>query len=70
MSRLFLAVFAATLALSAPPATAQDYPNRPITLVVPCAAGGGDPRIHLLTRMMDCRVKPGNDDGATGATAG
>jgi hypothetical protein len=23
---------------------------------------GLDPRIHLL-RLMDCRVKPGNDDG-------
>jgi hypothetical protein len=23
---------------------------------------GLDPRIHLLTKMMDCRVKPGNDD--------
>jgi hypothetical protein len=23
---------------------------------------GPDPRIHLLPKMMDCRVKPGNDD--------
>jgi hypothetical protein len=23
---------------------------------------GLDPRIHLLAKMMDCRVKPGNDD--------
>jgi hypothetical protein len=22
---------------------------------------GLDPRIHLLRKMMDCRVKPGND---------
>jgi hypothetical protein len=22
---------------------------------------GFDPRIHLLAKMMDCRVKPGND---------
>jgi hypothetical protein len=22
---------------------------------------GLDPRIHLLAKMMDCRVKPGND---------
>jgi len=21
-----------------------------------------DPRIHLLTKTMDCRIKPGNDD--------
>jgi len=24
---------------------------------------GLDPRIHLLAKMMDCRVKPGNDNG-------
>jgi hypothetical protein len=24
---------------------------------------GLDPRIHLLAKMMDCRVKPGNDRG-------
>jgi hypothetical protein len=23
---------------------------------------GLDPRIHLLAKRMDCRVKPGNDD--------
>jgi hypothetical protein len=23
---------------------------------------GLDPRIHLVPKMMDCRVKPGNDD--------
>jgi len=23
---------------------------------------GLDPRIHLLAKTMDCRVKPGNDD--------
>jgi hypothetical protein len=23
---------------------------------------GLDPRIHLVQEMMDCRVKPGNDD--------
>jgi len=23
---------------------------------------GLDPRIHLLTKMMDCRGKPGNDE--------
>jgi len=25
---------------------------------------GLDPRIHLLKKMMDCRVKPGNDVSA------
>ena len=33
---------AAALALCAIPAVAQDYPTRPITLVVPYAAGGGN----------------------------
>ena len=32
------------------PAAAQDWPNRPITLVVPFAAGG--PLRHLLARIM------------------
>jgi hypothetical protein len=26
---------------------------------------GLDPRIHLLAKRMDCRVKPGNDHGST-----
>ena len=36
-----IALIAASLAVTAP-ATAQDYPSRPITLVVPYAAGGGN----------------------------
>jgi tripartite-type tricarboxylate transporter receptor subunit TctC len=32
----------ALVGVSALPATAQDYPNRPITLIVPYAAGGGN----------------------------
>ena len=36
-----IALIAASLAVTAP-ATAQDYPTRPITLVVPYAAGGGN----------------------------
>jgi len=27
----------------------------------PAVMRGLDPRIHLLQKMMDCRVKPGND---------
>ena len=38
MSRLLGAL--AALTLSAVTATAQDYPTRPITLIVPFAAGG------------------------------
>jgi hypothetical protein len=29
---------------------------------------GLDPRIHLLSEMMDCRVKPGNDDNQNVST--
>ncbi|GGF79114.1 exported protein [Paracoccus acridae] len=39
--RFVLGVTAATLALSALPAMAQDYPSKPVTLVVSYAAGGG-----------------------------
>ena len=40
-SRIFLAVVAVLFALSAAPSShAQDYPNRPVTLVVPWPAGG------------------------------
>lgn len=38
--RLFGAVLASGLALGALPATAQTFPSRPITIVVPFAAGG------------------------------
>src|SRR5262245_35058012 len=33
-------ILAAVLSLAAAPSSAQDYPNRPVTLVVPWAAGG------------------------------
>jgi tripartite-type tricarboxylate transporter receptor subunit TctC len=35
-------VFALLVLISAAPAMAQDYPSRPITLIVPYAAGGGN----------------------------
>jgi tripartite-type tricarboxylate transporter receptor subunit TctC len=40
LSTLFAAASLAVLALTAAPACAQDYPNRPITLVVPFPPGG------------------------------
>src|SRR5258705_8877706 len=40
LSTLFAAPLLAVLALAATPASAQDYPNQPITLVVPFPPGG------------------------------
>ncbi len=42
MSTLLRQLAAITLLIATVPAVAQDYPNRPITLVVPYAAGGGN----------------------------
>jgi len=39
MFRMVTATFAALISLLGP-ATAQDYPTRPITMVIPFAAGG------------------------------
>jgi tripartite-type tricarboxylate transporter receptor subunit TctC len=40
MTRHALATLAALLTLAAPAAVAQDYPNRPVRIIVPFAAGG------------------------------
>ena len=39
---LLLLLLLCLVAVAAPPVSAQDYPSRPITLVVPYAAGGGN----------------------------
>src|SRR5215813_318670 len=49
-----LAITAAVaLAVLAPPAAAQDWPTRPITLVVPYAAGGPN---DTITRVLSARL--------------
>jgi tripartite-type tricarboxylate transporter receptor subunit TctC len=52
MRRVVLAVLVATLALAAP-ASAQTYPSRPITIIVPFAAGGpSDAMARILAERM------------------
>src|SRR3954466_10879495 len=64
----------ALAALASAPAHAQDYPNRPITLVVPYAAGGGNDvmaRIvgEKMSRTLGHQVVIENRPGAGGSTA-
>src|SRR5215475_11379184 len=49
LSRVSQAVFALLALLAAARAEAQDYPARPVTIIVPFAAGGGT---DLLARMV------------------
>lgn len=52
--RSLLAVAALALAASALPAAAQNYPSRPITLIVPWGAGGGtDATARILGSLME-----------------
>src|ERR687883_293910 len=50
-----LSIVALTLAAFATSAAAQDYPSRPITLVVPYAAGGGN---DIMARVAAEKMSP------------
>ena len=53
MSRTLIALFSVSL-LSLAPAQAQDFPNRPMTMVVPFAAGGA---VDVLGRTLAARAQ-------------
>ncbi|HEV7258243.1 MAG TPA: tripartite tricarboxylate transporter substrate-binding protein [Bosea sp. (in: a-proteobacteria)] len=67
-------VLATTVAFAAQPATAQDYPSKAITMIVPFAAGGSSDVIARLVgdemgRVLGQRIVMENMGGAGGATA-
>src|SRR5256885_15554673 len=53
MLKIIAGVALAAFATLAGPAAAQDWPNRPVTLVVPYAAGGP---VDTIARIMAARV--------------
>ncbi|HEY4139814.1 MAG TPA: tripartite tricarboxylate transporter substrate binding protein [Pseudolabrys sp.] len=68
-----LAAIALSLTLGCLPAKAQDYPNRPITIIVPYTAGGGADVVARITadgleRELKQRVIIENVTGAGGTT--
>jgi tripartite-type tricarboxylate transporter receptor subunit TctC len=72
MLSLVFAFVAAALGMAQAQAQAQDYPNRPITLVVPYAAGGGNDvmaRIvgEKMSRTLGQQIVIDNRPGAGGA---
>jgi tripartite-type tricarboxylate transporter receptor subunit TctC len=73
LRNLALAALGAATVLSAAPLQAQDYPSRPVTTVVPFAAGGaGDILTRILNQRLEQRLgKPflvENKPGAGGVT--
>ena len=61
MRSWLFALVAASLAIT--PAPAQDYPSRPITLVVPYAAGGGnDVMARIVGEKMSEDARPAGRD--------
>ena len=70
----FLGVILAAIPTLTPPIQAQEFPTRPITLVIPMAAGdSGDTAARAigneLSRLLHIPVVPVNRPGAAGAVA-
>jgi tripartite-type tricarboxylate transporter receptor subunit TctC len=73
MTRLHL-IAALLVAFSVPQAAAQDYPSRPITIVVSTAAGGGNDIMarvigERMSRILGQQIVVENRPGAGGTTA-
>ena len=69
-----LLIAAALLAAAAAHAQAQDYPNRPIMLIIPTAVGGGNDAIgrvmaDRMSPMLGQQIVPENRGGAGGTLA-
>ena len=55
--RVRLAIAAALIVSAAPPAHAQSYPSRPVTILVPFAAGGGTDLLgRLVAQKLEARL--------------
>src|ERR1700741_288415 len=71
---LLAAALIAVLATQAAPAWAQDYPTRPITLIVPYAAGGGNDLMartaaEKMSKTLGAQIVIENRGGAGGSIA-
>ena len=71
---VLLAALIGALATPAAPASAQDYPSRPITLIVPYAAGGGNDLMaraaaEKMSRTLGQQIVIENRGGAGGSIA-
>jgi tripartite-type tricarboxylate transporter receptor subunit TctC len=71
---VLLAALIGAPAMPAAPASAQDYPSRPITLIVPYAAGGGNDLMaraaaEKMSRTLGQQIVIENRGGAGGSIA-
>lgn len=70
LSRLFAAIAVAAAFAASPPAAAQDFPSRPVTIIVPYPAGGqSDSLVRIVAdRMRVSLGQPVVIDNVSGAT--